>query len=238
MLLSKKGILRHRESGNIIITPFDEANLSDNGYDVSLGKHYFRERAPNSALYNFYSQREVRRVWGTQSFSAHSLQYWIEYYRCSDKEAATLMDGISPRDLVIWLAPGETILGHTEQFIGGRYCVTTMMKARSSVGRNFLTVCRCAGWGNVGYCNRWTMEITNNNRHYRIPLVVGRRLAQIAFFEVEPIDEADDYAKKGKYQSASSSDASKVMERWRPDDMLPKMWKDREVAAGNMKLET
>lgn len=56
----------------------------------------------------------------------------------------------SIEDLIIWVAPGETILGHTEEFIGGRHNVTTMMKARSSMGRNFIEVCKCAGWGDVG----------------------------------------------------------------------------------------
>jgi hypothetical protein len=62
-----------------------------------------------------------------------------------------------------------------------------MMKARSTWGRNFITVCKCAGWGDVGYVNRWTMEIANSSRNKHIPLVVGRRIAQIVFFEVEPI---------------------------------------------------
>jgi dCTP deaminase-like len=53
------------------------------------------------------------------------------------------------------------------------------------LGRNFIEVCKCAGWGDIGYTNRWTMEITNNSRHYSIPLVVGRRVAQIIFFESE-----------------------------------------------------
>jgi hypothetical protein len=40
---------------------------------------------------------------------------------------------------------GKTILGHTNEFLGGRGSVTTMMKARSSMGRNFIEVCKCAG---------------------------------------------------------------------------------------------
>lgn len=31
-----------------------------------------------------------------------------------------------------------------------RKTVTTMMKARSSMGRNFIEVCKCAGWGDIG----------------------------------------------------------------------------------------
>lgn len=37
---------------------------------------------------------------------------------------------------------GETILGHTNEFIGGQGGVTTMMKARSSMGRTFIEVCK------------------------------------------------------------------------------------------------
>lgn len=44
------------------------------------------------------------------------------------------------------------------------------------------------------------MEITNNSRYYSIPLVVGRRIAQIVFFDTEGIDQAS-YESSGKYQT-------------------------------------
>ena len=135
-------------------------------------------------------------------------------------------DGIRPDDKVIVLRPGETILAHTQEFIGGKDHITTMMKARSSLGRNFIEVCKCAGWGDVGYINRWTMEITNNSKNYIIPLVVGRRIAQIIFFETGPI-EAKDYASGGKY--ASSADVKKLTKEWKPDSMLPKLWGDKDI---------
>ena len=135
-------------------------------------------------------------------------------------------DGIRPDDKVIVLRPGETVLAHTQEFIGGKDHITTMMKARSSLGRNFIEVCKCAGWGDVGYINRWTMEITNNSKNYIIPLVVGRRIAQIIFFETGPI-QAKDYASGGKY--ASSTDVKKLQKEWRPDMMLPKLWSDKDI---------
>jgi len=52
----------------------------------------------------------------------------------------------------------------------------------------------------VGYVNRWTMEITNNSRYYSIPLVVGRRIAQIVFFDTEGIEQQS-YEASGKYQT-------------------------------------
>ena len=56
------------------------------------------------------------------------------------------------------------------------------MKARNSIGRSLLNVCSCAGQGDVGYYNRWTMELYNQDNKVRsIVLVVGRRIAQIVF---------------------------------------------------------
>jgi len=102
-----------------------------------------------------------------------------------------------------------------------------MMKARSSMGRNFIEVCKCAGWGDVGYVNRWTMEITNNSRHYSIPLVVGRRIAQIVFFDTDGTLQGRSYSDTGKYQS--STDIESIMAQWKPADMLPKMYMDKDI---------
>lgn len=231
MLLSSTAIKRHIKKGNVVISPFNEKNLGNCSYDLTMGKYYYREKHPTESytIYNPYSEQDVYRVWGEKHEAAKPFRNWLK----SHGNHAQLVNGIHPDDLVIWLAPGETILGHTEEFIGGQNTVTTMMKARSSTGRNFITVCRCAGWGDVGYINRWTMEITNNSRFYHIPLVVGRRVAQMAFFEVEPFAEKDKYG--GHYHTKSDSkyqatlDLKLLKKNWQPSDMLPKIWKDREI---------
>lgn len=234
MLLSSTAIKRHLKDKNIIISPFNEKNLGNCSYDVTLGKHYYKELHPKESytIYNPYNMEDVYRVWGENHHTAKPFSEWTKIHG----NHTHLTNGIFKNDLVIWLAPGETMLGHTNEFIGGQNIVTTMMKARSSWGRNFLTVCRCAGWGDVGYINRWTMEITNNSRYYHIPLIVGRRIAQIAFFEVEPLQHnhnAGDYHKKEDSKYQSTLDLKKLKREWEPEDMLPKMWKDREVKRGS-----
>lgn len=66
------------------------------------------------------------------------------------------------------------------------------------------------GWGDIGYVNRWTLEITNNSRHYSIPLVVGRRIAQIVFFDTQGTLDSRSYADDGKYQRTADMQALKV----------------------------
>ncbi len=222
MALSDKRILEEKKNGDIVIEPFKEKNLATSSYDVTLGEYYFREQKPNYILshYNIFNKKHTDHVWGIKAEKAEKASKVFKDFSGFE------WVGISPEDRVILLEPGETILAHTDEFIGGKNHITTMMKARSSVGRNFIEVCKCAGWGDVGYINRWTMEITNNSRHYAIPLVTGRRIAQIIFFETGPILK-NDYTATGKYQT--HQDIKKMKKEWKPESMLPKLYLDRDI---------
>lgn len=219
---SDAAILLAMQDHDIVIQPFDEKNLATSSYDVRLGEWYFAERPPaggqRSAVYDIYSEEQMYRVWG----EAHRAELPDDVLPPHTVDRL----GLGKCDRIILLEPGETILAHTEEFIGGRNHITTMMKARSSFGRNFIEVCKCAGWGDVGFINRWTMEITNNSRYYNIPLVVGRRIAQIIFFETGSI-LSKDYAEAGKYQS--SRDVDEIIHNWRPEMMLPRLHLDRDI---------
>lgn len=225
-VLADKAILRERANGAIFIEPFQRESLGTASYDLALGRYFYRENRDAHALsfYNPYSPADVARVWGGQDD-------YLEAVTVGDWRRANrgfTLENINDDDRIIVLDPGETILAHTEEFIGGSdTAIVTMMKARSSLGRNFIEVCKCAGWGDVGYHNRWTMEITNNSAKHQIPLVVGRRVAQMVFFKTEGVEDKV-YTFAGKYQT--STDREKMMKEWHPSHMLPRMSKDREVA--------
>lgn len=222
MALSDKKIIEEIKKGDIVIQPFKKENLATSSYDVTLGEWFFREHPHTDSdrrIYNFYNKAHTDYVWGTEPEHAQKASVVFKKYDFD-------WEGIQPDDRIVLLEPGETILAHTQEFIGGKNHITTMMKARSSIGRNFIEVCKCAGWGDVGYINRWTMEITNNSRHYVIPLVVGRRIAQIIFFETGPI-LGDDYTKNGKYNA--STNLSVVKKAWKPTMMLPRTYADRDI---------
>lgn len=231
-LLSDTAILRKMAEGQVVIEGFHEMNLGTVSYDVTLGPHYYREwrtdmrKAPVIhgrdqvyPIFNPFHPEGVADVWGEPQ-RAKSLQE-------SDLKVDGVLEGIPPDHPLIWIFPGETLLCHTQEFIGGRAPdVTTMMKARSTIGRIFIEVCKCAGWGDVGYVNRWTMEVTNNAERYAIPLPVGLRIGQMAFFEVEPIRDRS-YAQSGKYQSTDN--IAELKSAWQPANMLPKLYRDREL---------
>jgi dCTP deaminase len=181
-LLSDRRILEEMEKGRIVIVPYNERNLGTNSYDVRVGNAYFKENRAISDVY-LDSEEEVAQLWDGP--------YWSERY--------------------IPIGPYETILAHTVECIGGRNGITAEMKSRSTIARCRLSVCRCAGLGDVGYVNRWTMEITNHGRT-RLWVYPGMRVAQICFHDVGPTKK--DY--HGKYGQGE----------WRPEDMLPKPYLD------------
>jgi len=220
MLLSRDAILRHMKGGTVIIDPFDERYLNTTSYDVTLGGWFWRESHPSgkATVHNIYDESSTKKVW-EGPFEAEPAEK-------VEERLGIKLKNLHKVDRIIIIGPKETILGHTREFIGGKDKVVGKMYARSSMGRNFVEVCKDAGWGDVGYFNRWTMEITNNSQHYSIPLVVGRRIAQIVFYEVEPL--VSDYVEEGgKYQTSHSLDELK--ERWTPEMMVPRMHLDWDV---------
>ena len=109
----------------------------------------------------------------------------------------------------IEIRPGTTILAHTLEVIGAQNGYLAKMYSRSTVARSGLSVCRCAGVGDVGYINRWTMEISNHTQTV-IWVPVNFRICQLTF---EYVGEALK-AYHGKYGKPGSD--------WTPQDMLPK----------------
>lgn len=220
-ILGNKAIKKFLDEGEIIIEPFTEKNLGTNSYDVTLGEWYFEEQPRDiseSDIYNMYSEENIKRIWG-KAQQAKSYKFY--------KEKGIYLENIRDDELIIFVGPSRTILSHTNEFIGGRTHITTMMKCRSSLGRNFIEACKCSGLGDVGYFNRYTMEITNNSTKYTIPLIVGRRLAQILFMDVGEIDDQkNNYNNTGKYQKQHTVEDLK--KNWTPYDMLPKMYLDFE----------
>jgi dCTP deaminase len=104
--------------------------------------------------------------------------------------------------------------------------VTTHLQATSTAARVGISICQCAGWGDVGFVSPWTFEIQNHAPR-AIFLPVGVVLAQVCFHEVEPILDGTSYEKAGSYQTASADDVKAARASWRPEMMLPKKMKVR-----------
>lgn len=170
----------------------------------------FDKEMPEILVYNPLDQTDVESDWikcEAESVLDIEARYGIH------------LAGALPDDQVILLHPHEMILAHTQEFIGARNIVTTTISGRSTSGRNLLEICSDAFSGDIGFINRWTMEIKNKAGKVAVPLFVGERYAQIIFSESGVPAKA--YGRNSSYQEGQTIE--EVVRNWRPEAMLPMM---------------
>ena len=208
-VLSDRDIKREITAGNIVLHDPDRdcmGNIQNCSVDITLGKYFYRNNKAIPVL-NPWSAEHVKSYWGNVQ----------EASVASAENAAEL--ALNEGQSYILLQPGESILGHTREFVGGCHHITTMIKARSSLGRNNITICRDAGWGDISFISSWCLEITNNGTS-PIVLPIGARVGQIIFFYTG----VSDTVYKGKYQTGNGIE--EIVKNWSPEMMLPKLYQD------------
>lgn len=206
------------EADQVVIEPFVPENLNGSSYDVRVGEWFYRTGVDvKGGIYNPYSEEAVREYFGEPERARPNAELM-------DSMGRLALQGIPDDHPIIILEPGERVLAHTQEFIGIRPPGTTSMQARSTWGRNGLAVCFCAGWGDPGYVNRWTMELYNLNR-VAMPVAVGERLSQMVFYETGEVESSyEDLS--GKYQGGT--ELADLQAQWEPSQMLPRSHKDIE----------
>lgn len=204
---------------HIICHPLIDENIRGSSIDMTLGEWYYLcDRSMpgvNHGVYNPFYDFEVKKYFG-DPLKASSLQERRDWVGRKNK-----LKGISDDHPIIMIPKRSRILAHTHEFIGIHPPGTTEMRARSSWGRNGIAVCLCAGWGDPGYINRWTMEIHNMNDE-AVPIPIGERVAQLVFHETGPV--SGHYGSEGKYQG--STDVEELVKAWGPEAMLPRSYTD------------
>ncbi len=197
-VLSDSAILEAMEAGHIKIFPFDPNQLNNCSYDVRLGKFYYQQIGSKGAI----TPDSIHEMWdGPYEMKVNMVRELDIPFECR----------------YLTLKPGETILINTFDFIGGCHDIVSTMKSKSTTARMCVSVCGDAGWGDIGYTNRWCMQIRNNGIQDVI-LVWGMKIAQIIFHKSSV--PSKHYSKDGNYQS--TDDFNKIMMDWDPCDMLPK----------------
>ena len=111
---------------------------------------------------------------------------------------------------------GGTLLGITKEFIGTTDCIIAEIRAKSSTRRIGITICDDAGFGDIGFCNKWVVEFTSHIQNGAARLTVGEPFAQMVFFLSEYLPEELQY--KGQYVSTEF-----------PLAMIPKKYRDSRV---------
>lgn len=102
------------------------------------------------------------------------------------------------------LEPGKLYLGRTMEFTETHNLVP-MLEGRSSIGRLGIYIHVTAGFGDVGFCGCWTLEIQCVQPVRIYPFV---DIGQVYYHTIE--GEYEDYSSKGKYQGATGIQTSQI----------------------------
>lgn len=168
MILAREAILDLYERGHLVIDPFEPELVGPNSVNVRLGDTLYYRNHPNTdAVVDLMD--DLRDFW--RPLHAHQFR---------DHEKAFILQ---PRTHYLGTTAGRIgAKAGSVSVLGGPENVSIVpeMKARSTTGRNGLTVAICAGLGDVGYSSRWTLEICNLNP-FPVVLVPGVEIGQVVF---------------------------------------------------------
>ncbi len=110
--------------------------------------------------------------------------------------------------------PGGFYLAHTQDFIRVSSSIQFTVHTTSTARRHGLDVCASAGWGDPGYCNRVTLELTADAG---VLLPMRAIVCQIAFHRLSRPVLRPYRGSYGSYASIAEAAAA-----WKPEHMLPK----------------
>jgi dCTP deaminase len=210
---------------HIVVYPYNPRHVNTSSIDVTLGEWYYNANSASHrmSVYDPYDEESVKEHFG-EPRQAEPLGEIRARLRSMGDSASKLVAMLDDDHPAILLQPGRRILGHTHEFIGIKPPGTSSMQARSSTGRNGVVVCMCAGWGDSGFVNRWTMEIGNVNLVPTI-LPIGMRIAQIVLYHTGAV-EGEYATDTGSYQQHAANNFDEIVRAWRPWHMLPRSYKE------------
>lgn len=161
MLLGNEAIKSALESGAIYCDPAPE-QIEGTHIDVRIGPDYWvaDERIKESPLV----------IGGPDAEPAYFGSY-------------TLHTAGETQGYIV-LPPLTLVLAHTIEYIGPTVAdLEPVMSGRSTLARWGVQVHLSAGWGDPGFCGRWTLELINFRKR-PVWLPVGSRVASVGFFGV------------------------------------------------------
>lgn len=129
--------------------------------------------------------------------------YTLEVYRDIKKEPILMPLDIPVDGLTLF--PGKLYLGKTNEYTE-TYNLVPMIEGVSSVARHGIFIHVTAGFGDVGFCGNWTLEIMVAEP---VKIYPNIRIAQIYYHTVDG-SITRTYGEKGKYQNSKEVQGSKL----------------------------
>ena len=179
-MLTAERILKKISDGSLVIDPFDEKRLNPNSYNIRLDNKLKVYRS------GYVLADGVRVRIGPLDMRKEN----------PTKEIIIPENGLK-------LEPGELYLGTSMEYTE-THDLIPCIDGRSSIGRLGLNVHATAGFGDIGFCGKWTLEISCIRPIIIYPYI---EIGQIYYFEPDG-EIIKSY--KGKYQGQDDVVASRM----------------------------
>jgi dCTP deaminase len=193
MILSDRDILDNLESGSIVCTPLDLANVSNSSIDLRLGQ---------------YIAKQPRRLFD-----------WFRLVRFETDKSGwlTVLDPVKPKLYNLLdpkvrdsnkfvIKPGEFVLAQTLELVGSMSnSIECKISDKSTLARLGLSVCFSAGKIEPGNVLIVTLEIKNHG-HNPVELQYGQHIAQCQF---EQLTSPVQRKYNGKYLNSHTLELAK-----------------------------
>jgi len=202
MILGKAEILKQIKSGDIVIEPFNEDNLGPNSYDVTL-----------SPLLGFYAPNAgdaYESCSGRLKQPNIDPEFILDCGKENEFHVIEMINGYAD------LYPNIVYLASTNEYTESHESVP-FLNGKSSLARLGLAVHQTAGWGDIGFCGNWTLELTVAQP---LRIYANMPIGQIVWQDIMGVD--------GSYGERSESKYNQ--ERPSPTPVPSKMWKNKFFA--------
>ena len=201
-MLTGEGIKIAVEIGDIMIEDFSESRLNPNSYNLRLGDKLLVYDLPKKHLSMRGSDENTPYIaFGNTFYQMDSMDDSGNTICLDPKKDNPVIEYHIPEEGFI-LYPGELYLGTTMEWTFTKRYIP-MISGRSSVGRLGIDIHKTAGFGDIGFDGRWTLEIVAT-----VPVRVypGMEICQIYF---ENPDGPTGMLYHGRYQKQDDVAASK-----------------------------
>lgn len=138
-ILSRSEILKHLAWGQIVITPLDHSQVGPNSVDLHLESEL-------QCHYGVIVMGKLQDKWQPARMVP----------KCSATGAGSNPDGM---DRGYILQPQRLYLATTREYTA-THGLVPYLDGRSSIARYGISIHQTAGRGDVGFCGKWTCEIT------------------------------------------------------------------------------
>lgn len=177
------------KDGTIMIEPYDEKNINPNSYNLTIGNTCKVLDLNHETVIIPFIDISQLNIEATCRYidTAKPIQY-------NDIEI--------PKEGLI-LLPGNLYLIATNETIGSD-CYIPMITGRSSMGRMGVSVHQEAGFGDIGYHGKWTLQVTVVK-----PTKIYPNMKMAQMYMVVPSGYIKDLY-HGKYQNSTDAAGSQI----------------------------